>query len=40
LKRIIRIENLAGITMNMAAGSTELVIHVFEEPDYRISCEK
>lgn len=40
LKRIIRIESLAGLTQNLAAGSTEFVIHVGVESDYRLSCEK
>ena len=40
LRRVILIENMIGITKNMGNASTEFVIHVGNEPDYRLSCDK
>ena len=39
LRRVIAIMNLLGITKNLNAKSKEFVIHVENEPDYRLSCD-
>ena len=40
LRRVIMISYLNGITKNINPDSTEFVIHVNQQPDYRLSCEK
>jgi len=36
LRRAIEILNLAGFTKNLASKSDEFVIHISNEPDYRL----
>jgi hypothetical protein len=38
LRRVIAIQNLAGMTKNLQKASKEFVIHVNQEPDYRVNC--
>jgi hypothetical protein len=38
LRRVIAIQNLAGMTKNLQKASKEFVIHVSQEPDYRVNC--
>ena len=40
LRRAIPIKSLAGITKNLTSGSKEFVLHVKNEPDYRLSCDQ
>lgn len=40
LRRVIMIKFLSGVTKNLSKASSEFVIHVENQPDYRISCEK
>ncbi len=40
LKRVIRIQYLDGLTKNLQQGSSEFVVHVQNEQDYRCSCNK
>ena len=39
LRRSIQISNIHGLTKLMLKGSTECVIHIKDEPDYRITCD-
>ena len=39
LRRIIPIRSLEGITKNLTNNSKEFVVHVTNEPDYRLSCD-
>ena len=39
LRRTISLENLKGITKNLQSKSNECVIHVENEPDYRVTCD-
>lgn len=39
LRRSIAIANIHGLTKLMLKGSTECVIHIKDEPDYRITCD-
>ena len=39
IRRVIAISNLKGITKNLQTNSKEFVIHVENEPDYRVECE-
>jgi len=39
LRRAIKIAELRGITKNLQEKSKEIVIHVRNEPDYRLTCE-
>jgi len=40
LRRVIPIRSLEGITKNLSNNSKEFVIHVTNEPDYRLSCDQ
>ena len=40
VKRIIKIQNLAGMTKSTHVGSTEFVIHVKKEHDYRMKSKE
>jgi len=39
LRRIVPISKLSGITKNISKDSKEFVLHVENEPDYRLTCE-
>jgi hypothetical protein len=39
VRRVVEIKNLAGVTKNLTAYSKEFVVHVFNEPDFRLVCD-
>lgn len=39
MRRSIAIANLSGLTKNSQKDSTEFIIHVLNEPDYRLTCD-
>lgn len=39
LRRMIPIKSLSGVTKNITANSKEYVVHVQNEPDYRLTCD-
>jgi hypothetical protein len=39
LRRSIAIKSLSGLTKNMQKDSQEFIIHVENEPDYRLTCD-
>jgi len=39
LRRAIAISNISGLTKNIQKDMTEFIIHVTNEPDYRLTCD-